>query len=111
MTQHTLRSACQGDARAVLQACHAQVVTNQSIGPQRTDTRLPCYKGKQVQDVSLWFPYWHRPRQTAGNSCGHSLIQVPECGNKFNQAWESCTTIGQSGDCITHEKWYNFQGN
>ena len=28
---------------------------------------------------------------------------------RFNQAWESCITIRQSGDRITHEKWYNFQ--
>ena len=66
-------------------------------------------QGKQVQDASLGFPYRLRPRQTMGNSHGHSLVQVPECGNEFNQAWESCTTIGQSGDRITHEKWYNFQ--
>ena len=44
-----------------------------------------------------------------GNSRGHSLVQVPECGNEFNQAWESCTTTKQSGDQITQEKWYDFQ--
>ena len=59
---------------------------------------------KQVQDTSLWFPYQLRPRQTTGNSRDHSLVQVPECGNKFNQAWESCTTIRRSGDQITQEK-------
>ena len=68
-------------------------------------------QGKQVQDVSLWFPYRPRAGWTMGNSCGHSFVQTPECGNKFNQAWESCTTTGWSGDHITQEKWYNFQGN
>ena len=51
------------------------------------------------------------PGQTAGNSHGHSLVQVPECGNEFNQAWESCTTTGRSGDQINQEKWYDFQEN
>ena len=55
-------------------------------------------QGKQVQDVSLGFPYRFRAGRTVGNSRGHCLVQVPECGNKSNQAWESCTTIGQSGD-------------
>ena len=54
-------------------------------------------------------PAW--PGQTAGNSRGHSLVQVSECGNELNQAWESCTTIRQSGDRTTHEKWYDFQRN
>ena len=35
-----------------------------------------------------------RAGRTAGNSRDHSLIQPPECGNEFNQAWESCTTTG-----------------
>ena len=68
-------------------------------------------QGKQAQDASLGFPYWLRPGQTAGNSHGYSLVQIPECGNKFNQAWESGTTTGRSGDQITQEKWYNFQRN
>ena len=68
-------------------------------------------QGKQAQDASLGFPYQPRPGRTAGNSHGHSLIQVPECGNMFNQTWESCTTTRQSGDQITQEKWYDFQGN
>ena len=34
-----------------------------------------------------------------------------ECGNKFNQAWESCTTTGRSGDQMIQEKWYDFQEN
>ena len=66
---------------------------------------------KQAQDASLGFPYWLRPGWTTGISCGHSLVQVLECGNKFNQAWKSCTTIRRSGDWITHEKWYDFQRN
>ena len=49
---------------------------------------------KQVQDVSLWFPYRLRAGRTMGSSSGHSLVQSPECGNEFNQAWESCTTTG-----------------
>ena len=51
-------------------------------------------QGKQAQDVSLWFPYRLRTGRTVGNSHGHSFVQTPECGNKFNQAWESCTTTG-----------------
>ena len=43
-----------------------------------------------------------------GNSRGHSLTLVSGCGNQLNQAWEICTTIGQSGDWITHAKWYDF---
>ena len=35
-----------------------------------------------------------RAGRTVGNSRGHSLVQSPECGNEFNQAWESCTTTG-----------------
>ena len=66
-------------------------------------------QGKQVQDTSLWFPYQLRRRRTTGNSHSYSLVQVPECGNEFNQAWESCTTNRWSGDQITHAKWYNFQ--
>ena len=58
-------------------------------------------QGKQAQDMSLGYPCRLRPRWTMGNSCGHSLVQFPECGNKSNQAWESCTTIRQSGDRIT----------
>ena len=68
-------------------------------------------QGKQAQDASLWFSYRFRAGQTVGNSCGHSLVQVPECGNEFKQPWESCTTTGWSGDHITQEKWYDFQGN
>ena len=68
-------------------------------------------QGKQAQDTSLWFPYRLRAGRTMGNSRGHSLVQSPECGNEFNQAWESCTTTGWSGDQITEEKWYNFQEN
>ena len=55
-------------------------------------------QGKQAQDMPLWFPYQLRPRWAVGNSRGHSLVQVPECGKKSNQAWESCTTIRRSGD-------------
>ena len=55
-------------------------------------------QGKQAQDTFLWFPYRFRAGRTMGKSCGHCLVQVPECGNKPNQAWESCTTIRQSGD-------------
>ena len=43
-------------------------------------------KGKQAQDVSLWFPNQFRPRWDVGNLCGHFLTQVSECGNKLNQA-------------------------
>ena len=56
--------------------------------------RATLLQRKQVQDASLWFPYRVRAGRTAGNSCGHSLVQSPECGNEFNQAWESCTTTG-----------------
>ena len=51
-------------------------------------------QGKQAQDASLWFPYRFRARRTAGNLHGHSLVQVPECGNEFKQAWENCTRTG-----------------
>ena len=68
-------------------------------------------QGKQSQDASLWFPYRLRAGRTVGNSHGHSLVQVPECGNKFKQAWESCTTTGWSGDHITQERWSDFQEN
>ena len=68
-------------------------------------------QGKQAQDAPLWFPYRFRAGQTVGKSRGHCLVQVPECGNKSNQACESCTTIRQSGDQITQEKWYDFQEN
>ena len=57
------------------------------------------------------FPTGLGAGQTAGKTRGHSLVQVPEYGNEPNQAWESCTTIGQSGDQITQEKWYDFQEN
>ena len=86
-------------------------VTNQGIGPQRTDTKPPCYKGNKCRTCPFGFPAdlgLDRPQE---NSHGHSLVQVPECGNEFNQAWESCTTTGQSGDQITQEKWYDFQEN
>ena len=43
-------------------------------------------QGKQVQDMSLWFPYQLRPGQTVGNSHGHSLVQVSECGNELYQS-------------------------
>ena len=56
--------------------------------------RATLLQGKRVQDTSLWFPYKVRAGRTAGNSRGHSLVQSPECGNEFNQAWESCTTTG-----------------
>ena len=56
--------------------------------------RATLLQGKQAQDVSLWFPYRFRAGRTTGNSRGHSLVQSPECGNEFNQAWESCTTTG-----------------
>ena len=56
--------------------------------------RVTLLQRKQAQDVSLWFPYRFRAGRTAGNSHGHSLVQSPECGNEFNQAWESCTTTG-----------------
>ena len=56
--------------------------------------RATLLQGKQAQDASLWFPYRFRAGRTVGNSRGHSLVQSPECGNKFNQAWESCTTTG-----------------
>ena len=56
--------------------------------------RATLLQGKQVQDASLWFPYRFRAERSAGNSRGHSLVQSPECGNEFNQAWESCTTTG-----------------
>ena len=56
--------------------------------------KVTLLQRKQVQDASLWFPYKFRARRTAGNSRGHSLVQSPECGNEFNQAWESCTTTG-----------------
>ena len=73
--------------------------------------RVTLLQRKRAQDTSLWFPYRFRAGRTAGNSHGHSLVQSPECGNEFNQAWESCTTTGWSGDHITQEKWYDFQGN
>ena len=73
--------------------------------------RATLLQGKQAQDMSLWFPYRFMGGQTAGNSRGHSPVQSPKCGNEFNQAWESCTTTGWSGDHITQEKWYDFQGN
>ena len=57
------------------------------------------------------FPTGLGAGQTMGISRGHSLVQVPECGNKPNQAWESCTTTRQSGDQITQEKWDDFQEN
>ena len=56
--------------------------------------RATLLQRKQAQDASLWFPYRFRAGWTAGNSRGHSLVQSPECGNEFNQAWESCTTTG-----------------
>ena len=68
-------------------------------------------QGKQAQDTSLWFPYSLGARRTTGKSRGHPLDQVPECGNEANQGWESYTTIRQSGDQITKEKWYDFQEN
>ena len=68
-------------------------------------------QGKQAQDTSLWFPYRFRAGRTVGKPRGHSLVQVPECGNEPNQSWESCTTIRQSGDQITQEKCYDFQEN
>ena len=77
--------------------------------PATDQYRSTLLQGKQVQDMSLWFPNWFKPGWTTGNSCSHPLVQVPECGNESNQAWESCTTIGRSGDQITYEKWYNFQ--
>ena len=54
--------------------------------------RVTLSQRKRARDVSLRFPYRFRAGQTAGNSRGHSLVQSPECGNEFNQAWESCTT-------------------
>ena len=72
--------------------------------------RVTFLQGKQVQDVSLWLPNQFRPRQTTGNSIGHSLTQVSECGNKLNQAWESCTTTGWSGDQITMQSGMTFKG-
>ena len=54
--------------------------------------RCTLLQGKQAQDASLWIPYRIRAGRTAGNSRSHSLVQPPQCGNVFNQAWESCTT-------------------
>ena len=87
------------------------IVTNQGIGLWRTDTEPPCYKGNKHRTRPFDFPTGLGARRTAGNSRGHSLVQSPECGNEFNQAWESCTMTGWSGDHITQEKWYDFQGN
>ena len=56
--------------------------------------RATLLQGKQAQDASLWFPYRFRAGWTTGNSRSHSLVQSPECGNEFNQEWESCTTTG-----------------
>ena len=56
--------------------------------------RVTLLQRKRAQDASLWFPYRFRAGRTTGISRGHSLVQSPECGNKFNQAWESCTTTG-----------------
>ena len=73
----------------VYTSCHKPMywpVTNQY--------RATLLKGKQGKDVSNLVPNWFRPGQAARNSCGHSLTQVSEYGNKLNQAWKSCTTTG-----------------
>ena len=84
---------------------------NQGIGPQQTDTESLCYKGNERRTRPFGFPAGLGAGRTTGNSRSHSLVQSPECGNEFSQAWESCTTTGWLGDHITQEKWYDFQGN
>ena len=91
--------------------CHLPYVTNQGIGLQWTDTRPPSYKGNKCRTHPFGFPTGLGPDGPWENHVVTLLVQVPECGNKSNQAWESCTTIRQSGDQITQEKWYNFQEN
>ena len=69
-------------------------VMNQGIDSAMDRHKATWLQGKQAQDTSLQFPNRFRAGQTMGNSRSHLLVQVPECGNESNQAWESCTTTG-----------------
>ena len=94
-------------ARTELQVCLTNISSQWTMAA--VAKLVSSTMNKKDSAKCQWFPYRLRAGRTAGNSRGHSFLQAPECGNEFNQAWESCTTTGWSGDHITQKKWHDFQ--
>ena len=77
----------------------------------------PCIADEEHKHHSSTIPFEEpkstkacRPGQTMGNSHSHSLTQVPECGNKLNQAWESCTKIVDQVVKLLMQSGMTFKG-
>ena len=59
-----------------MRTMYASDVTNQGIGPQRTDTETLVTRETSAGRVPL-VPFRCRAGRTVGNSRGHSLVQSP----------------------------------
>ena len=84
---------------------------NQGIGPRRTNTEAPCYKGNKRRTFPFGFPTSLGPDRSWET---HVVIPYLKSQSVGMSSTKHGKVVPQPDDqviILLRKKWYNFQGN